>query len=452
MAYHFQIQYIWIDSLCIIQDSISDWVEQSSTMAQIYENAYFTIAATSSPSANVSFLNTPREHPCSIALHQCTKDKESNSAKPALRARRIDGYCPCISHGPLTTRAWACQEAILSKRIVQYTPTEAKWQCIEGCACESSFVELPGKLSIRSESTLDPYHTWHRIVADYSSRNSTLASDKLPAISGVAYKIWQLVSSEYLAGLWKNNLAADLEWCVCEPAPLSYGLSCYSSGLGRAIAAPSWSWASVCGETIYSSLESDDYTSYLVILGASCRLNGPNRFGEVDGGSLTLRASCCPALLAVEDPVERGTYQLVKPENTAKPGYTCRYEPGFIFSPDCILSIRRHTVGALAGQGTLHRQVRDRNCSGDESVTLKDPQTPESAERFEGSVWCIFMGRAHTRIYDYPRGPRRQVDSFMVVAESLSTPGAFERLGHLTVVEHHKAFLKSSESRVMHIV
>ncbi|TVY17711.1 hypothetical protein LARI1_G004601 [Lachnellula arida] len=415
-------------------------------MAQIYENAYFTIAAASSPSASVSFLNTPREHPCSIALHQGPKDREPKLLSPTLRARRSDGYCSCDSHGPLTTRAWACQEAILSKRIVQYTSTEAKWQCIEGCVCESSSDNLPGKLSIRSESTFNPYNTWHSIVADYSSRNLTLASDKLPAISGVAYKIWQLVSSDYLAGLWKNNLAADLEWW-CVHVPLSYGLSSYSSSLGREIVTPSWSWASICGKTVYRSIEPDNYTSYLVILGASCRLNSPTRFGEVDGGSLTLRASCCPALLRVEDPLERRTYQLVRPGNTS------RFDPDLFFSPDCILSIRRHTVGALAGQGTLHRQVWDRNCSADDYVTLKDPRIPESAESFEGMVWCIFMSRAHhPRLYNPIRIPEYQVDSFMVVAESLSTPGAFERLGRLTVLKNHRAFLKSGESMVMHIV
>lgn len=37
--------YIWIDSLCIIQDNDSDWIEQSQDMARIYSNAYFNIAA-----------------------------------------------------------------------------------------------------------------------------------------------------------------------------------------------------------------------------------------------------------------------------------------------------------------------------------------------------------------------------------------------------------------------
>ncbi|KAF1956350.1 hypothetical protein CC80DRAFT_75006 [Byssothecium circinans] len=38
------IRYVWIDSLCIIQDSLEDWRDQSKMMAEIYGRAYFTIA------------------------------------------------------------------------------------------------------------------------------------------------------------------------------------------------------------------------------------------------------------------------------------------------------------------------------------------------------------------------------------------------------------------------
>jgi hypothetical protein len=40
------IRYIWIDSLCIIQNDPTDWSKQASKMPEIYENAYVTLAAT----------------------------------------------------------------------------------------------------------------------------------------------------------------------------------------------------------------------------------------------------------------------------------------------------------------------------------------------------------------------------------------------------------------------
>lgn len=40
-----RVQYIWIDSLCIVQDDRYDWETESATMAAVFQNAYLTIAA-----------------------------------------------------------------------------------------------------------------------------------------------------------------------------------------------------------------------------------------------------------------------------------------------------------------------------------------------------------------------------------------------------------------------
>lgn len=39
------IRYLWIDSLCIIQNDPVDWEQQAAKMDSIYENAFFSIAA-----------------------------------------------------------------------------------------------------------------------------------------------------------------------------------------------------------------------------------------------------------------------------------------------------------------------------------------------------------------------------------------------------------------------
>ena len=41
--------YIWIDSLCIVQDDQKDWEVESARMATIFEGSELTIAATDSP-------------------------------------------------------------------------------------------------------------------------------------------------------------------------------------------------------------------------------------------------------------------------------------------------------------------------------------------------------------------------------------------------------------------
>ncbi|KIN03019.1 hypothetical protein OIDMADRAFT_97469, partial [Oidiodendron maius Zn] len=39
------IQYVWIDSLCIIQDSVPDWEGEAGAMHMVYKNAELMITA-----------------------------------------------------------------------------------------------------------------------------------------------------------------------------------------------------------------------------------------------------------------------------------------------------------------------------------------------------------------------------------------------------------------------
>ncbi|KAL8991894.1 MAG: hypothetical protein Q9169_007557 [Polycauliona sp. 2 TL-2023] len=50
------VQFIWIDSLCIIQDSNSDKADEISAMDHIYQNAEFTICAASAVTCAQGFL------------------------------------------------------------------------------------------------------------------------------------------------------------------------------------------------------------------------------------------------------------------------------------------------------------------------------------------------------------------------------------------------------------
>jgi hypothetical protein len=63
-------QYLWVDSLCIIQNSKTDWEAESVKMGQIYRNSVCTICASSADTADVGFL-TPRNPllnlPCAIS-------------------------------------------------------------------------------------------------------------------------------------------------------------------------------------------------------------------------------------------------------------------------------------------------------------------------------------------------------------------------------------------------
>ena len=38
-------RYVWIDSICIIQDDLEDWRRESGEMRSVYSNAYLVLAA-----------------------------------------------------------------------------------------------------------------------------------------------------------------------------------------------------------------------------------------------------------------------------------------------------------------------------------------------------------------------------------------------------------------------
>ena len=70
----------------------------------------------------------------------------------------------------------------------------------------------------KSKLELDEYETeenlydlWYGIVKEYSTRSLTKATDRLPALSGLAAKInKKLEDDQYIAGLWREDLERGL--------------------------------------------------------------------------------------------------------------------------------------------------------------------------------------------------------------------------------------------------
>ena len=62
--------YIWIDSLCIQQDSTDDWVDQAAKMTSIYMNADLTLAARWHVLSRPKHAKLPAMHP----IHETTPD------------------------------------------------------------------------------------------------------------------------------------------------------------------------------------------------------------------------------------------------------------------------------------------------------------------------------------------------------------------------------------------
>ncbi|PSN70694.1 HET-domain-containing protein, partial [Corynespora cassiicola Philippines] len=221
------IIYLWIDSLCIIQDSHSDWSEQSSQMSTIYANSHITLAASAAPdSGHGLFLGATPEY-ISTDLTALTH----NNAHSGIQFRKK------LPHGnpqdnPLMTRGWAFQELLLSPRVIYFCRNEVVWECREHLTCECGALSSPAALE--SLSKIHLAGQWHRFVEEYSRLRITVQSDVLPAIAGVAAILGKRTDAGYIAGLWKENLVWDMCWMTREPE---------KAKRPNIYRAPSFSWA-----------------------------------------------------------------------------------------------------------------------------------------------------------------------------------------------------------------
>lgn len=106
---------LWIDSLCILQDSLEDWLREASTMGRVYAGAVCTIAATSSE-ADTGGCFFYRDHEAALPLRFAVlpSDAEPSSRDNILiDVCRIDQWIDEVDGGPLNRRGWTFQEVCL---------------------------------------------------------------------------------------------------------------------------------------------------------------------------------------------------------------------------------------------------------------------------------------------------------------------------------------------------
>ncbi|KAF0319383.1 heterokaryon incompatibility protein [Colletotrichum asianum] len=108
--------HIWIDSLCIIQDDKEDWKAEARRMAIIYDNATCTI----------------------VAMDGLDSEAGLNIQNSELKRA-----------GVLDSRAWVCQERMISTRSLIFSGNSLSWECRE---CDASFSE-PSLVARRAPGT-----------------------------------------------------------------------------------------------------------------------------------------------------------------------------------------------------------------------------------------------------------------------------------------------------------
>ncbi|ROW00770.1 hypothetical protein VMCG_06567 [Cytospora schulzeri] len=219
------VHFVWIDSLCIIQDDGEDWAREASKMADIYENAWLTIAATAAVDGRQGlFKNRMNEGKAQISHRGLLI-----YLRPVVDHLEFIAYTENISRSlPLLWRGWALQEQILSSRVLHFTQEELLWECRSEMSCECSpdavitnLREIEQSLGAsRSVWGRHPAETganmrdWYSLVERYMKRDLTYDSDRLPALSGIADAFQRTLteSGRYFAGIWEKDLIRGLLW------------------------------------------------------------------------------------------------------------------------------------------------------------------------------------------------------------------------------------------------
>ncbi|RGP81863.1 heterokaryon incompatibility [Fusarium longipes] len=252
------LDWLWIDSMCIIQDSPSDWKAEASVMDKVYMNAKVNISADKGQDSR-SGCFAQREDVDITPLHfEAIKlDKEW-----MVTTENSFGW---MESGASLSRAWIHRERQLSRRILHFTDKEMVWECCGiGKACFASETMPFGspftrifngetKFQIQIADAIDTklrrreqkdklHRLWNATCQDLSNKSITYASDLPIILSSLAREFHSLFNDdEYACGLWRSTMAEALTWWIPGTKPDYEGYI-----------APSWSWLSAaCPVELY---------------------------------------------------------------------------------------------------------------------------------------------------------------------------------------------------------
>ncbi|KAJ4387295.1 hypothetical protein N0V93_007884 [Gnomoniopsis smithogilvyi] len=255
-------RFLWIDSLCIIQDSTHK-NSQVLGMGEIYGAAVLTLVAAQGSDANTGLvgldagsreLKQLRQEVWPDLILTASIDSPGNPADSVW-----------------ASRGWTCQEQVISKRLLIFTHSQVMWQCPTSYLCEDTAAfdkvdpprrlhqlvskpkqETPALPPIPIYSLPQPllrpeaFSHYSAIVNDYSKRNFTFEDDVLLAFEGFGSILYQAFNSKPLAGLPQAYFDQAILWM---PANIQRR----REGTDKRF--PSWSWAGWIGQVRYDDLD-----------------------------------------------------------------------------------------------------------------------------------------------------------------------------------------------------
>jgi hypothetical protein len=322
-------------------------------------------------------------------------------------------YDDRLEDEPLQKRAWPYQERLLSTRTLIFSNQELKWECetTHKCECDLEDNVIPRSTPWHPYNIKQPMQNsraevlayWYeKVVPTYSSGQLTKGSDKLPAISAIARRLQERIGGQYIAGIWETDALSGLFW-FCHT---------FSSVLATCpkYRAPSFSWASIKNRAGYST--STDWIFIGSVVEASCTPSGleKNVYGHVSAGHIVIVAPTVLSWIRLP-PDETHRYPLLsmeleKPEGSVD-GRTCNPDTQLAASPLLV----KDMIGEAA-KGPINM------------VHRSDVEIWETLNDWY-RCQCLYMAHGYGE------------DHYLVLGQSLRTPGAWERVAKFTLRSNH---------------
>lgn len=311
------IRFIWIDSLCIMQDSKEDWAREAVVMKDVYGCSLVNIAAAAAAdSSESSFTDRDASLMGPFRVETVWTGQPSSTMYLMSEANFEED----VESSPLRSRAWVFQEVWLAPKVLYLTKSQLWWECPELMACESYPRGVPAALRQPSSAVIAGRHTdrldhWNELVEKYSRCRLTFATDRIVAFAGIEARFQtKSPGDRCVAGIWESQIPAALCWSSAFLRSTYRPTDSYR--------APSWSWLSIEGPV------DPDRATDTEEPGTMNTLCGLEKLVTGDGRPAT-RLLSSPAILqlrgrimsvgindhAITMPQDDGSYDLIKGSN-----------------------------------------------------------------------------------------------------------------------------------------
>jgi hypothetical protein len=238
--------YLWVDSLCIVQDDEKNKHTQIASMAEVYSQSLVTfIAATGSDSNAGLAPYGGRNSVIPYLIRRIPLGTFVASLSPQIAAQEI-------ATSTWASRGWTLQEYALARRVLFFTGSYAFLRCKEALRCEDFGLgfsncyekdrkwDLPLPPFYRRKAAFGRHYpsTFSQMLAQYVRRTLTYKEDILDAFTGILARMEDReygpggIGEKHIFGLPSKQFGAALQWTTKLPWPTTE-----RDGF------PSWSWA-----------------------------------------------------------------------------------------------------------------------------------------------------------------------------------------------------------------